>query len=96
MVSITLCLLCCWYFRCAVAQGYSTSVSNVKSLIKIFTILRICKKCIIYCRRIIEGWRDRGVRVMAWSVNRPTEKTHFSKFLKVTYLTDTLHLETDM
>ncbi|XP_011686913.1 PREDICTED: glycerophosphodiester phosphodiesterase 1 [Wasmannia auropunctata] len=46
--------------------------------------------------RVIERWRDRGVRVMAWTVNRPTEKTHFSRFLKVTYLTDTLHLEKDM
>lgn len=46
--------------------------------------------------RVIERWRDRGVRVMAWTVNRPSEKVHFSRFLKVTYLTDTLHLEKDM
>ncbi|EZA61238.1 hypothetical protein DMN91_004865 [Ooceraea biroi] len=45
---------------------------------------------------IVEQWCDRGIRVMAWTVNRPTEKTHFSKFLKITYLTDTLHLEKDM
>lgn len=46
--------------------------------------------------RVIERWRDRGIRVIAWTVNRPSEKTHFSRFLKVTYLTDTLHLEKDM
>ncbi|KAL0124784.1 hypothetical protein PUN28_006561 [Cardiocondyla obscurior] len=46
--------------------------------------------------RVIERWRERGIRVMAWTVNRPSEKTHFSRFLKVTYLTDTLHLEKDM
>ncbi|XP_011871869.1 PREDICTED: glycerophosphodiester phosphodiesterase 1 [Vollenhovia emeryi] len=46
--------------------------------------------------RVIERWCERGIRVMAWTVNRPSEKTHFSRFLKVTYLTDTLHLEKDM
>lgn len=46
--------------------------------------------------RVIEQWYDRGVRVMAWSVNRPSEKAHFSRLFKVTYLTDTLHLEKDM
>ncbi|KAL6422135.1 hypothetical protein ACFW04_010880 [Cataglyphis niger] len=45
--------------------------------------------------RDVERWCDRGIRVMAWTVNRPSEKTHFSK-LKITYLTDTLHLEKDM
>ncbi|XP_012058339.1 PREDICTED: glycerophosphodiester phosphodiesterase 1 [Atta cephalotes] len=43
--------------------------------------------------RVIEKWRDRNVRVIAWTVNRPSEKAHFSKFFKITYLTDTLHLE---
>lgn len=46
--------------------------------------------------RVIERWRDRGIRVMAWTVNRPSEKIHFSRLLKVTYLTDTLLLEKDM
>ncbi|XP_012221778.1 glycerophosphodiester phosphodiesterase 1 [Linepithema humile] len=46
--------------------------------------------------RVIERWRDRGIRVMAWTVNRPSEKIHFSRLLKITYLTDTLHLEKDM
>lgn len=46
--------------------------------------------------REIEQWRKRNVRVMAWTVNRPSEKTHFSKLLKITYLTDTLHLEKEM
>ncbi|CAL1676833.1 unnamed protein product [Lasius platythorax] len=46
--------------------------------------------------RVIERWCERGIRVMAWTVNRPSEKTHFSRLLKVTYLTDTLHLEKDM
>ncbi|EFN63344.1 Glycerophosphodiester phosphodiesterase 1 [Camponotus floridanus] len=46
--------------------------------------------------RVIEQWYDRDVRVMTWPVNRPSEKTHFSRLFKITYLTDTLHLEKDM
>lgn len=30
------------------------------------------------------------MRVIAWTVNAPAEKAHFTKILKVTYMTDTL------
>ncbi|XP_023247061.1 glycerophosphodiester phosphodiesterase 1 [Copidosoma floridanum] len=39
---------------------------------------------------VIRLWNDRGIRVFAWSVNLPSEKKHFMKNLKVSYLTDTL------
>lgn len=42
---------------------------------------------------VIQQWGDRNVRVMAWPVNLPSEKLHFSRLLKVTYLTDTLLAE---
>ncbi|XP_011504543.1 PREDICTED: glycerophosphodiester phosphodiesterase 1 [Ceratosolen solmsi marchali] len=38
----------------------------------------------------IRQWNNRGIRIVAWTVNLPTEKIHFAKNLKVTYLTDTL------
>ncbi|XP_018576685.1 glycerophosphodiester phosphodiesterase 1 [Anoplophora glabripennis] len=38
----------------------------------------------------ILNWRKKGVRVIAWSVNSPTEKQHIARNLKITYLTDTL------
>ncbi|XP_066597085.1 glycerophosphodiester phosphodiesterase 1 [Prorops nasuta] len=44
-------------------------------------------------QRVVKEWYDRNVRVMAWTVNRPSEKLHFSNLLKVTYLTDTLLAE---
>ncbi|XP_063976720.1 glycerophosphodiester phosphodiesterase 1 [Diachasmimorpha longicaudata] len=43
--------------------------------------------------KIIAEWRRRGIRVIAWSVNLPSEKLHFSKTLKIAYLTDTLLAE---
>ncbi|XP_012271637.1 glycerophosphodiester phosphodiesterase 1 [Orussus abietinus] len=43
--------------------------------------------------KVICQWKARGVRVMAWSVNQPSEKIHFSRRLRVTYLTDTLLAE---
>ncbi|XP_011309981.1 glycerophosphodiester phosphodiesterase 1 [Fopius arisanus] len=43
--------------------------------------------------RTIGEWRNRGIRVIAWSVNLPSEKLHFSKILKIAYLTDTLLAE---
>ncbi|KAK0182777.1 hypothetical protein PV327_000878 [Microctonus hyperodae] len=39
---------------------------------------------------IINEWNSKGIRVIAWSVNLPSEKMHFTKVLKITYLTDTL------
>ncbi|XP_076753275.1 glycerophosphodiester phosphodiesterase 1 [Xylocopa sonorina] len=44
----------------------------------------------------IQEWSDRNIRVLAWTVNLPSEKSHFSRLLKVTYLTDTLLVEKDM
>ncbi|KAJ1522665.1 hypothetical protein ONE63_001831 [Megalurothrips usitatus] len=40
-------------------------------------------------------WRERHLRVVAWSVNKPLEKKYFSKVLKVTYMTDTMIGEPD-
>lgn len=42
----------------------------------------------------MNDWRDRGVRVIAWTVNQPVEKQHCSRILKITYMTDTLIGET--
>lgn len=39
---------------------------------------------------MVNQWRNKGVRVMAWTVNSPLEKQYFSRTLKITYLTDTL------
>ncbi|OAD60501.1 Glycerophosphodiester phosphodiesterase 1 [Eufriesea mexicana] len=47
-------------------------------------------------QRIIQEWYNRDIRVMAWTVNLPSEKSHFSRLFKVTYLTDTLLVEKDM
>ena len=47
-------------------------------------------------QRVIEEWNNRDIRVMAWTVNLPSEKLHYSRLCKVTYLTDTLLLEKDM
>jgi hypothetical protein len=48
-----------------------------------------------FCREVVRQWRERGVRVMPWTVNLPLEKQYFSRILKVTYLTDTLIGEND-
>jgi len=38
----------------------------------------------------VSDWRKRGVRVMAWTVNNPLEKSYFRHVLGVQVLTDTL------
>lgn len=43
-----------------------------------------------FCSKTVLDWRAKGVRVIAWTVNHPLEKQHFSRTLKITYLTDTL------
>lgn len=43
----------------------------------------------------LRRWRERRLRVVAWSVNKPLEKKYFSKVLKVTYMTDTMIGEPD-
>ncbi|XP_023725053.1 glycerophosphodiester phosphodiesterase 1 isoform X3 [Cryptotermes secundus] len=45
---------------------------------------------------VVRLWKERGLRVMPWTVNLPLEKQYFSRILKVTYLTDTLIGETDV
>ena len=40
-------------------------------------------------------WKERGVRVIPWTVNLPLEKQYCRRILKVTYLTDTLIGEND-
>ncbi|KAL3278618.1 hypothetical protein HHI36_016158 [Cryptolaemus montrouzieri] len=39
--------------------------------------------------KTVLDWRNKGVRVMAWTVNSPIEKQYLAKILKITYLTDT-------
>ncbi|XP_014237676.1 glycerophosphodiester phosphodiesterase 1 [Trichogramma pretiosum] len=39
---------------------------------------------------VVRLWNNREVRVFAWTVNLSSEKTHFLRNLKVSYLTDTL------
>ena len=46
-------------------------------------------------REVVRRWRERGVRVMPWTVNLPLEKQYCRRILKVTYLTDTLIGEND-
>ena len=49
----------------------------------------------VSCREVVRLWRERGVRVMPWTVNLPPEKQYCRRILKVTYLTDTLIGEND-
>lgn len=38
----------------------------------------------------IYSWYCKGVRVVAWTVNHPVEKQHFSRVYRISYMTDTL------
>ncbi|KAK9879010.1 hypothetical protein WA026_003824 [Henosepilachna vigintioctopunctata] len=40
--------------------------------------------------KTVLDWKNKGVRLMAWTVNSPIEKQFLAKILKITYLTDTL------
>ncbi|XP_039295828.1 glycerophosphodiester phosphodiesterase 1-like isoform X3 [Nilaparvata lugens] len=40
--------------------------------------------------RTVARWQNRGIRVMAWTVNNKTEKDYFVNVLHIPYLTDTL------
>lgn len=41
-------------------------------------------------RQYVSDWRQKGVRVMAWTVNSPLEKAYLRHSVGVQYLTDTL------
>ncbi|XP_066992120.2 glycerophosphodiester phosphodiesterase 1 [Anabrus simplex] len=43
---------------------------------------------------MVQRWHRRGVRVIPWTVNLPSEKQFFSRVLKVPYMTDTLETQT--
>ncbi|PSN53858.1 hypothetical protein C0J52_09955 [Blattella germanica] len=45
---------------------------------------------------MIRVWKDRGIRVIPWTINLPLEKQYFSRILKVSYFTDTIIGETEM
>ncbi|XP_015610352.1 glycerophosphodiester phosphodiesterase 1 [Cephus cinctus] len=49
----------------------------------------------IVSAEVVRQWHKRGVRVIVWTINLPSEKLHFSRLLKVTYLTDTLLTESN-
>lgn len=38
----------------------------------------------------VRMWKDRGVKVIAWTVNHPVEKDYLSKWLQIPYITDTM------
>lgn len=44
----------------------------------------------VITREYVETWRERGVTVMAWTVNCPREKTFYTKVLNIPVLSDTL------
>ncbi|KAL1128863.1 hypothetical protein AAG570_013397 [Ranatra chinensis] len=39
---------------------------------------------------LVHRWKKRNIRVVAWTVNIPSEKMHFSRNLQIPYLTDTM------
>lgn len=39
---------------------------------------------------IIRVWKERGIRIIPWTVNLPLEKQYFSRILRISYLTDTI------
>jgi len=39
---------------------------------------------------MVDDWQQKGVRVVAWTVNNPVEKLYFESSLKITSMTDTL------
>ena len=41
-------------------------------------------------RQYVADWKDKGVKVMAWTVNNPLEKAYLRHVLGVQCLTDTL------
>lgn len=41
-------------------------------------------------REEVRKWNKKGIRLIAWTVNLPSEKQYFEKNLKIAYLTDTV------
>ncbi|KAF5273414.1 hypothetical protein FQA39_LY07431 [Lamprigera yunnana] len=39
---------------------------------------------------VVANWKEKGVRVIVWTVNLPLDKQYFTRSVKVTYMTDTL------
>ncbi|XP_023224152.1 glycerophosphodiester phosphodiesterase 1-like [Centruroides sculpturatus] len=52
------------------------------------SVVLIHKDCL--SPHYVRMWKDRGVKVLAWTVNHPVEKDYLSKWLKVPYITDTM------
>ncbi|XP_050296888.1 glycerophosphodiester phosphodiesterase 1 [Anthonomus grandis grandis] len=67
---------------------HTWAISRITYYVLGIPVILLQKDCI--SPEIILKWRSKGVRVMAWTVNSPTEKQHISRNLKITYLTDTL------
>lgn len=42
------------------------------------------------CREYIQYWAERGVEVVAWTVNTKVEKEYYQELLQVSYITDSL------
>lgn len=50
-----------------------------------FLSLSVC-----VCRDYVQFWAQRGVQVVAWTVNTQVEKIYYQEQLKVNYITDSL------
>ncbi|KAK9711654.1 hypothetical protein QE152_g25336 [Popillia japonica] len=80
-------------------QGLEALWKSFKNILS-ETAKKVCEtRCVDRTKQAADGgiissvvteWREKGVRVIAWTVNHPVEKQHFSRVLKVTYMTDTL------
>lgn len=67
---------------------YSWTFANIIYYVVGISILLLHKDAV--SGEIVNNWREKGLRVIAWTVNHPVEKQHFSRILKLTYMTDTL------
>lgn len=44
----------------------------------------------VLCRDYVQYWAQRGVEVVAWTVNTQVEKEYYQELLQVNYITDSL------